>query len=209
MTTLSRRSFIRTASVVPAAAGLGLTGCASVKGASSDWDETYDVVVVGSGFAGLAAALAAREAGASVAVFEKMAFIGGNSSLSGGMIAVPGSSVQKEQGIKDSPKALMADMERIGLGLGDPEHIKFVCENASDTFEWTRKFIGVEWNTNLTGKGGHSAERCMITKQGTGQGIIMPAVAKLHEMGVDVRTEVFMQKVLRDEGGRVINLNRI
>ena len=65
MTTLSRRSFIRTASVVPAAAGLGLTGCASVKGASSDWDETYDVVVVGSGFAGLAAALAAREAGAS------------------------------------------------------------------------------------------------------------------------------------------------
>ena len=79
MTTLSRRSFIRTASVVPAAAGLGLTGCASVKGASSDWDETYDVVVVGSGFAGLAAALAAREAGASVAVFEKMAFIGGNS----------------------------------------------------------------------------------------------------------------------------------
>lgn len=58
MTTLSRRSFIRTASVVPAAAGLGLTGCASVKGASSDWDETYDVVVVGSGFAGLAAALA-------------------------------------------------------------------------------------------------------------------------------------------------------
>lgn len=203
MTTLSRRSFIRTASVVPAAAGLGLTGCASVKGVSSDWDETYDVVVVGSGFAGLAAALAAREAGASVAVFEKMAFIGGNSSLSGGMIAVPGSSVQKEQGIKDSPEALMADMERIGLGLGDPEHIKFVCENASDTFEWTRKFIGVEWNTNLTGKGGHSAERCMITKQGTGQGIIMPAVAKLHEMGVDVRTEVFMQKVLRDEGGRV------
>lgn len=46
----------------------------------------------------------------------------------------------------------------------------------------------------------------MITKQGTGQGIIIPAVAKLHAMGVDVRTEVFMQKVLRDESGRVTGL---
>ncbi len=36
------------------------------------WDETYDVVVIGSGFAGLAAAIVARLAGASVCVLEKM-----------------------------------------------------------------------------------------------------------------------------------------
>ena len=203
MNNLSRRSLIRGAAVLPAT-GLGLVSTADASSSSKPkFDEIYDVVIIGSGFSGLAAALAAREAGASAAVFEKMAFVGGNSSLSGGMFAVPGSSVQKEQGIKDSPEALMADMERIGLGLGDPQHIRFVCEHAAETFEWTRSYIGVDWNPTLTGKGGHSAERCLITRQGTGQGIIVPAVKKLASLGVKPRTGCFMEKILRSPEGRV------
>lgn len=203
MNNLSRRSLIRGAAVLPAA-GLGLVSTADASSSSKPkFDEIYDVVIIGSGFSGLAAALAAREAGASAAVFEKIAFVGGNSSLSGGMFAVPGSSVQKEQGIKDSPEALMADMERIGLGLGDPQHIRFVCEHAAETVEWTRSYIGVDWNPTLTGKGGHSAERCLITRQGTGQGIIVPAVKKLASLGVKPRTGCFMEKILRSPEGRV------
>ena len=99
----------------------------------------YDVIVIGSGFAGLAAAISAAENGAKVVVLEKMQVAGGNSSRSGGMMAIPGSSVQKEQGIEDSPAKLAADMKRIGLGLGDPEHIKVVTELAAPTFEWTKK----------------------------------------------------------------------
>ena len=95
----------------------------------------YDAIVIGSGFAGLAAAISAAENGAKVAVLEKMQVAGGNSSSSGGMMAIPGSSVQKEQGIEDSPAQLAADMKRIGLGLGDPEHIKVVTELAAPTFE--------------------------------------------------------------------------
>lgn len=188
---LSRRAVLGAASamLVPAAA------CASAAGTPARrYDETTDVLVVGSGFAGMAAALAAAEAGAKVLVIDKMAFLGGNSSISGGMLAVPGSSVQKEQGIEDSPEKLMADMARIGQGLGNPDHIRFVCENAADTFEWTRKVMGVEWNTHLTGKGGHSAARCMVTKQGTGQGILGPCAAKLKAMGVELRTRVYMEK---------------
>ena len=71
----------------------------------------YDVIVIGSGFAGLAAAISAAENGAKVAVLEKMQVAGGNSSRSGGMMAIPGSSVQKEQGIEDSPAKLAADMK--------------------------------------------------------------------------------------------------
>ena len=151
MTELSRRRLIQGAALTAAVAAVPAANAAG----KPKFDEMHDVVVVSSGFAGLAAALAAREAGADVLVIDKMAFVGGNSSLSGGMMAVPGSSVQKEQGIKDSPAQLMADMTRIGLGLGDPDHIRFVCEKASDTFEWTRHYIGVEWNEHLTGKGGH------------------------------------------------------
>ena len=89
MNNLSRRSLIRGAAVLPAA-GLGLVSTADASSSPTPkFDEIYDVVIIGSGFSGLAAALAAREAGASAAVFEKMAFVGGNSSLSGGMFAVP------------------------------------------------------------------------------------------------------------------------
>lgn len=189
------------------AVGTSLTaGAASASAASLDakasaspaFDRTVDVLVIGSGFAGVAAALAAAEAGAEVEIVEKMAFAGGNSALSGGMMAVPGSSVQKEQGIEDSPEKLAADMLRIGQGLGDIELVLALCNDASDTFEWTRRH-GVVWNETLTGKGGHSAKRCMVTKEGTGQGILKPFYAELAHKGVRVRTKTFVSRILRDD----------
>lgn len=166
--------------------------------ASPMFDRTVDVLVIGSGFAGAAAALAAAEAGAEVEIVEKMAFAGGNSALSGGMMAVPGSSVQKKQGIEDSPEKLAADMLRIGQGLGDIELVLALCNDAADTFEWTRRH-GVVWNETLTGKGGHSAKRCMVTKEGTGQGILKPFYAELAQKGVRVRTKTFVSRILRDD----------
>ena len=55
-----------------------------------DWDEATDVVVVGSGFSGLAAAIEARRGGAEVVILEKLRTPGGNSSISDGGIAAPG-----------------------------------------------------------------------------------------------------------------------
>ena len=51
------------------------------------WDLDYDVVVAGYGYAGGVAAMTAHDAGARVAIFEKMAHFGGNSILSGGSCA--------------------------------------------------------------------------------------------------------------------------
>jgi fumarate reductase flavoprotein subunit len=48
------------------------------------WDETWDVVIIGSGFAGLAAAAEAAKAGAKVVILEKMPVYGGNSTINGG-----------------------------------------------------------------------------------------------------------------------------
>lgn len=165
----------------------------------------YDVLVVGSGFAGLAAAIAAAEHGAKVAVLEKMLVPGGNSARSGGMMAIPGSEEQKRQGIQDSPAKLADDMTRIGQGLGDPAHIRVVTELAAPTFEWT-KAQGVKWRTDLTGKGGHSAKRCLITEEGTGQGILIPFLKRLKELKVPVFTGVKVVRILQDHEGRVIGV---
>lgn len=54
-----------------------------------DWDHEYDVVVLGSGAAGLTAALTAAVSGATVQVFEKAATVGGTTAVSGGIAWIP------------------------------------------------------------------------------------------------------------------------
>jgi len=70
--------------------------------------QAYDVIVVGSGAAGLIAALAAAASGASVLVVEKTSFLGGTSAMSGAGIWVPANHLAATQGIKDSPEDALA-----------------------------------------------------------------------------------------------------
>lgn len=80
-----------------------LTGSIMVPAAKAEitapqkWDETVDVIVVGSGFAGLAAAIEAAQAGAKTIVLEKMQAFGGNSIINGGIYPLPGSDLQKKE----------------------------------------------------------------------------------------------------------------
>ena len=60
------------------------------------WDEIADVVIIGSGFAGLTAAIEAHNYGASVIILEKMNAPGGNSIISDGGIAAAGTIFQKK-----------------------------------------------------------------------------------------------------------------
>ncbi|MEU6112303.1 FAD-dependent oxidoreductase [Streptomyces albidoflavus] len=74
-------------------------------GADASFDVTYDVVVAGSGAAGLAAAVTARLRGLSVLVVEKTGRYGGTTSLSGGAIWVPDSFHLAANGVGDSREA--------------------------------------------------------------------------------------------------------
>ena len=77
MTDMSRRSLIQGSLALGAAGFIGAAEASTQAKVPSKWDATYDVVVVGSGFAGLAAAIEAKKAGASCVVLEKMPTAGG------------------------------------------------------------------------------------------------------------------------------------
>ena len=88
MTKLSRRVFLGTAPAAAAAAGVFGTFFSTAAEAAIKWDETYNVIVIGAGGAGLSAAVAAAESGKKVILLEKNGFAGGNTSVSGGCFNV-------------------------------------------------------------------------------------------------------------------------
>src|SRR5690606_27397380 len=97
ITEITRRDMLRAGTVATAGGMLFLSACETMAAPAvlpDNWDEEFDVVVVGSGFAGLAAAHEARKTGASVVVLEKMRTPGGNSIINGGVVSAAGSPLQ-------------------------------------------------------------------------------------------------------------------
>jgi hypothetical protein len=76
----------------------------------ASWDHQADIVVIGSGAAGLPAAIAAREAGASVILVEAEPHTGGHAITAGGNVPLGGgTAAQKAAGIEDSPDLVFLD----------------------------------------------------------------------------------------------------
>jgi 3-oxosteroid 1-dehydrogenase len=64
----------------------------------------YDMVIVGSGAAGLTAALAAAQLGRTAVVVEKTGYFGGSTARSGGGIWAPNNAVLRKAGVRDTPE---------------------------------------------------------------------------------------------------------
>ncbi len=109
-------------------------------------DETLetDVVVIGAGGAGLAAAISAEQNGAKVIVVEKMPKVGGNTILAGG--AVNAVDDRSEFAIKQNDSVFWHYTQTLSGGdyQGDPELVMTLVSNAYDAIEWTKE-LGMEW----------------------------------------------------------------
>src|SRR3954467_6737210 len=110
-------------------------------------DEEYDVVVVGSGAAGMTAALAAQRRGLRAVVLEKAAHFGGSTARSGGGVWIPNNEVLRRDGVEDSPEAARTYLHSI---VGDvvpadridtylergPEALSFVLAHSPLRMQW-------------------------------------------------------------------------
>jgi len=94
--------------------------------------QLVDIIVVGSGFAGLAVAIEAASGNAEVIVLEKMKAVGGNSIISDGGIAAWGTDEQQAEGIIDTADRMFEDMMRSGEGLNDPKIVRWGWYQASE-----------------------------------------------------------------------------
>ncbi len=196
MMQMNRRSLLKGSVAIGAA---GLVGSAQAK-VPAKWDETVDVVVIGSGFAGLAAAIEAKKAGASVVVLEKMPTPGGNSIINGGILTATGCPQQKMHNIKDSVELLEQDMLKAGNYMNDPKKVHVVASQALPTYEWCVNELGVEFLPDAIGQeGGHSVPRYVTTTNGSGSGIVNKELEMVKKLGVPVRLRTYVEEIVRDK----------
>ena len=199
MTDLSRRHLIQGA----VAAGAALAGSTvAVASPKQKWDEVVDVVVIGSGFAGLAAAIEAKKAGANVVVLEKMATFGGNSIINGGILTATGCPQQKLHKIEDSVELLEKDILTAGNYMNYSSKVRYLAEHALSNYEWTVKELGVQYLPDAIGQeGGHSVPRYVTTTNGSGSGIVTKELDKCKELGIPLRNRVFVEHIIRGDNG--------
>jgi len=169
------------------------------------WDETYDIVIIGSGFAGLAAAIEARNAGANVMVIEKMPVHGGNSIINGGDFCAPGTKMQKEAGVEDSPELMLKDMLKAGMYLNHPELAKIVADQAGGALEWSEQYIGARF-TRLNFQGGHSVKRAHGTINSSGSELVNKMLEKAKTLGVKIQTHTKLTRFLSNKEGRIVGI---
>jgi fumarate reductase flavoprotein subunit len=143
----------------------------------------YDVVVVGGGFAGLAAALEASAAGASVLLAEAEPRLGGSSELSGGIVMAAGTSVQRAAGITDSAAALARDYLLFTQASVTPAVARALAGGTAPLVDWLIGH-GVEFLDTLVYAAEEPVPRSHVTRRG-GRGIVR-ALARALGAGVDV-----------------------
>jgi len=102
-----------------------------------EWDRVVDVVVLGSGAAGLVAATLAHDGGADVLLLEKAELVGGTTGVSGGMPWVPLNRHMAEVGMVDSRDEAIQYIRRLTLGREpDPDLIDVYVDTATEMIDY-------------------------------------------------------------------------
>jgi urocanate reductase len=200
----------------PEAKGRGATQ-ARLSRMPGKWDQEADLIVVGTGFSGLAAALTAGELGLHVLLLEKMGVPGGNSIIAGGGANAVDPVRQKRQGIEDSHDLHFRQTMAGGDHINDPEKVRYLVEHALEDGVHYLERLGVSWPAKVVRGFGSLYERTHYVGAYTdrngktwrrGAANIRAMLDELHRVGQDIRFRHKITGLIREQplAGRVLGV---
>jgi succinate dehydrogenase/fumarate reductase flavoprotein subunit len=221
---VSRRAFLsRGAAGVGAAALVGTS--AREAAAEVKWDMSADVVVIGAGVSGLAAAITGRDLGASVISVDENFDIGGRGMLSGGRVHLGGGhALQQKAGLKDSADQIFKDWIRPDAPVAkysDRDLVRVFADENVATFDFLiengvqfhekpigpeaastvpRTFVAVEW---------HIPDQVYAPGGGrNGSGLVRRLEESARKKGVQILLRHEMKSVVRESAasGKVLGI---
>jgi fumarate reductase flavoprotein subunit len=166
----------------------------------------YDVVVIGAGGAGLAAALTAAEDGASVLAIEAADKPGGSTALAGGSFMAAGTDVQAALGYPgDTADAFYDYYLTFNRWDVEPAVVRGFCDAALPTFQWLQS-LGVRYLPEGLYRAGREAAPRSHRPVGGGQAYVDALYRRARSLGVDF---AFGQRADRLDLGREGGAHRI
>ena len=174
-----------------------------------------DVVVVGGGASGLAAAASALESGARVIVLEKAPHTGGSAALSAGIVTAAGTDIQKASGLPADSAGLaklwLEDQKRSVKGapanLPDAAQVEALVKQSAETVDWLTKKVGMQFSANAAAADGIGAYQLLPISSDASRPAGAEEVEKLEQyvkkLGGIIRTATPAWKILTTDDGHV------
>ena len=219
MPSVSRRTFVAGAAAASALAAVAGTGAVALADEAADAEETAeqpdtiyaaaeapvessetrecDIVVIGTGIAGMSCAVEAALAGAKVVVVEKRGITGGDSSICTGNFYCCGSKKQDELGYTDYGTADEIAQFYFDQSDGDAnmEICQLVADKGGEAMDWL-----VGFGCDFDKKAGEGvSDRSMVSTNG-GMGIIDTLVAVAEENGAEILMETRAIEIVMQDG---------
>lgn len=166
-----------------------------------------DVIIVGSGGAGYAAAATITENNGNVIMLDKMAFIGGNTVRSGATLNAVDSKRQTAIGVKDSEDHFFKNTMEAGDNKANPELVRTFVNNSMGAREWLST-LGTEWTEVIYQTIGGLWPRSMNQKEHNAYaGFIAPLKKVVDgDSKNETLTNVLVTDLISNESGRVIGV---
>jgi len=184
------------------------------------WWGEFDVVVVGFGVAGGAAAIEAARAGASTLILERATRGGGATAMSEGTIYFGGGTrVQKAAGFEDTTENMLAHVKAAAGPTADPEKVRLYCENSLEHFAFFESLGVVFKDTYYEEKVIFPPTDDCLIYSGNEEAYPFAEEAKPVPRGhkpkkegsaggyiIEQMIETFAQTLIQDESGRVVGV---
>ena len=157
----------------------------------------FDVVIVGSGAAGVAASIEAVAVGSEVLVVDQLPYLGGTARISGGGTLAVGTKMQEEFGVKDSVEVAVNDWLNANGPDDRPWAEYYANRSLNEVYRWAER-RGVPWDHLKPPEEGNSIPRRHYPRNG---GLaMMEALIQSVKDRVEWRTSATCQSLIREDG---------